>query len=254
MRPILLPWTILTTHERDTTLSTKDQGAPSRTPVSRLDLVQQFAEGTNAPPGLSVNIGCKETSIGDVNLDIAGSPDVKGSVLSLPFKRDVFSVAIFSEVMEHLPLGKELQALGEICRVLKGDGVLILSTPSSEGPWGKLYWIFDPTFWLIGHRHYSEARLMQLLDKSGFSIEMATRRGGTRDLLFSLITPVVYMLKKLGISYSPDLNSDYSLDSSSKGYTFVVQARKLGIVHEPTHVSQTLSASQCHEACTRFDK
>jgi len=197
--------------------------------VSRLELVREIAERANVPSGLSVNIGCKDTSNGDVNLDISGHPDVRASVLFLPFKPGAFSLAIFSEVLEHLPWGKEPQALGEISRVLGRDGVLILSTPTSQGLWGKLYWVCDPTFWLIGHRHYEEPKLRQLLSHGGFSIEVLTRRGGPRDLLFSLITPLAYAIKRLGVSCDPNLKSDYSFDSPNRGYTFVVKARKLDI-------------------------
>lgn len=58
----------------------------SRKPLSRLALIQEFIDRAEAPHGLSLNIGCKETSIGDVNLDIDGSPDIKSTVLFLPFR------------------------------------------------------------------------------------------------------------------------------------------------------------------------
>jgi len=210
---------------------------PSR-PVSRLELIHELVEEADVPPGLSVNIGCKETSYGDVNLDIAGYPDVRASVLFLPFKPGAFSVAVFSEVLEHLPRGKERQALSEIGRVLRREGLLILSTPTSQGLWGKLYWVCDPTFWLISHRHYEEPQLRHLLHQSGFSIEVLTRRGGSRDLLFSLITPLAYALKKLGISCNPNFNSDYSFDSPRRGYTFIAQARKLDVAQDSSSLQE----------------
>src|SRR6266851_2487086 len=60
---------------------TAGRSASSQPPLSRLDLILQLVKRVDAPPGFSVNIGCKETSTGDVNLDIVGRPDVKGSVL-----------------------------------------------------------------------------------------------------------------------------------------------------------------------------
>jgi SAM-dependent methyltransferase len=190
-------------------------------------LVEGLVDKLKTPIGLSLNIGCKETSLGDIGLDIGGRPDVKGSALALPFRTGSFSLAIFTEVLEHLPKGKELQALREISRVLKPEGALILSTPTSEGVWGKLYWLADPAFWLINHRHYPEATIKRFVKGSGFSIELFTLRGGPRDLLFSLVTPLAYALKKLGLSCNPDVRSDYSVNAFSKGYTFIVQARKL---------------------------
>ena len=194
--------------------------------LTRLSLIKEYAETSIIPPGVSVNIGCKATTLGDVKLDIAGQPDVKGSVLSLPFRPGTFSVAIFSEVLEHLPRGTEPRAIKEIYGVLGDSGVLILSTPSSDGAWGKLYSLSDPAFWLIGHRHYSGARIRHLLRAGGFFVESLTRRGGTRELVFSVITPLAYALKKLGASWNPHLESNYSLDRPGKGYTLIALARK----------------------------
>ncbi len=197
---------------------------------SRLELIEELTREAQGSPGVSVNIGCKNTRFGDINIDISGHPSIKGSVLFLPFRARTFSVAIFSEVLEHLPTGMERQALGEINRVLSQNGVLILSTPASEGLWGKLYWLGDPAFWLINHRHYLEKDLRRLLDVSGFSVETLTRRGGPRDLLFSIATPFAYLSKKLGKPCDPNFNSDYSIESPQRGYTFVVEARKSNTV------------------------
>jgi SAM-dependent methyltransferase len=193
---------------------------------SRLRLIEELSREAQGSVGLSINIGSKDTRLGNINIDINGHPNIRGSVLYLPFRANTFSVAIFSEVLEHLPRGKERQALGEIHRVLSESGVLILSTPASEGPLGKLYWLGDPAFWLINHRHYLERELRYFLDASSFSVETLTRRGGPGDLLFSLVTPFAYLLRKLGTPWDPDFNSDYSIESPKKGYTFVVWARK----------------------------
>ncbi|SRR6266566_2999647 len=204
----------------------------NRERLSRLELVERLSRKSQGSPGLSINIGCKDTRFGDINVDICGHPNIKGSVLFLPFREGTFSVAIFSEVLEHLSNGAERQALDEIHRILSQDGVLILSTPASEGPWGKLYWLGDPAFWLINHKHYLAKDLQHLLYSSGFSIEVLARRGGPRDLLFSIVTPFAYLLKKLGRQCNPNFDSDYSTESPQKGYTFVVQARKSNIVTE----------------------
>jgi SAM-dependent methyltransferase len=195
--------------------------------LSRLELVEELSRQAQGSPGLSINIGCKDTRFGDINIDIRGHPSIKGSVLFLPFRSNIFSVAIFSEVLEHLPTGTEEQALGEIHRVLNRNGVLILSTPTSEGLWGKLYWLGDPAFWLINHRHYLARDLRHLLDVSGFLVRTLTRRGGPRDLLFSIVTPFAYLSKKLGKPCDPNFNCDYSIESPQKGYTFVVEAKKI---------------------------
>lgn len=203
------------------------KAASKKRRLSRLELIEELSRQAQGAPGLSINIGCKETRLGDVNIDINGRPDVRASVLFLPFRENTFSATIFSEVLEHLPAGKEKKALGEIHRVLSQNGTLILSTPASEGTWGKLYWLGDPAFWLINHRHYLERELKQLLGSAGLSVENLSRRGGPRDLLFSIVTPFVYVSKKLGKPFDPNFNSDYSTESPKRGYTFVIQARKI---------------------------
>ena len=200
--------------------------------LTRLSLIQELVEGSGAPLGKSANIGCKETSLGDVKLDIDGHPDIKGTVLSLPLRSEAFSVAIFSEVLEHVPRGTESRALAEIYRILKRKGSLILSTPSSEDGWGKLYQILDPAFWFIGHRHYNGATVRSLLESNGFTVEVFTKRGGAKELLFSLVTPLAYALRRIGISWDPHLESDYSIDDSIKGYTLIFRAQKRDLLKD----------------------
>ena len=204
--------------------------------LSRLELIEHLSREAKTSSGLSINIGCKDTRLGDINIDISGDPNVRASVLYLPFRANTFSVAIFSEVLEHLPAGRERQALYEINRVLSQSGVLILSTPASDGSWGTLYWLADPAFWLINHRHYLEKELKHLLDSSGLSVETMSRRGGPRDLLFSVLTPFAYLSKKLGKPCNPNFNIDYSIESPTRGYTFVIEARKTGTISDRTAI------------------
>lgn len=53
---------------------------------------------------------------------------VRGDALHLPFKKDTFDLITATEIIEHLPNGK--QFLKECHRVLKEGGYLILSTPN----------------------------------------------------------------------------------------------------------------------------
>lgn len=53
---------------------------------------------------------------------------VRGDVLNLPFKNDSFDIVLSTEVIEHtLNPGK---AIAEMARVLKRNGILILTTPN----------------------------------------------------------------------------------------------------------------------------
>ena len=228
------------------------ESGAGRRRTSRLDLMDEIIAKVGPSLHPSINIGSKKTSMGDVKVDINGRPDVKGSALSLPFKSDSFSLAIFTEVLEHLPRGSEIRAIQEISRILKEDGVLVMSTPASQGPWGVLYRLADPAFWLIDHRHYKAAALRELLESGSLRIETFSRRGGPRDMLFSLVTPFIYLLRRIGYVWEPNLGCDYSYEAYGRGYTFVVQAKKLGdreisrpnlesSAHSTGNSSQTLS-------------
>ena len=92
--------------------------------------------------GKLIDIGCGEKPfygyVKDkvqeyIGLDHNESPhdkskiDVLGTAYSIPFKDDFFDTALLTQVIEHLEEPKK--ALNEINRVLKKDGILILSWP-----------------------------------------------------------------------------------------------------------------------------
>lgn len=66
----------------------------------------------------------------------------KESVYHLPFPNNFFDCIILSEVLEHL--GEEDTALQEIKRVLKKDGILLVTVPCEDFPF---FW--DPLNWLL---------------------------------------------------------------------------------------------------------
>lgn len=60
-----------------------------------------------------------------------GSPDYAlGDALRLPVRDRVFDTVVSFETLEHVPDPKQM--LGELCRVLKNDGLLIISTPNKS--------------------------------------------------------------------------------------------------------------------------
>lgn len=83
--------------------------------------------------------------------------------MELPFKKNSFDIVAMWEVLEHLPKGEELFAFMEINRVLRKDGVLLLSTPYAD--YRARY--LDP-FWYFGHRHYTKEKINWFLDEGGF--------------------------------------------------------------------------------------
>lgn len=55
-----------------------------------------------------------------------------GSVANLPFSDNMFDAVISFETVEHVDANTQIQFLKEIRRVLKPDGILIMSTPNKE--------------------------------------------------------------------------------------------------------------------------
>lgn len=107
----------------------------------------------------------------------------KGSGLKLPFKNQEFDVVTSFGVLEHVkehykPKGKpiadvEMRFLQEINRVLKKDGLnIILNLPN------KYSWTEKVADYLKLSKHpfrYSKKQITQLLNESGFVIDILTK-------------------------------------------------------------------------------
>lgn len=102
------------------------------------------------------------------------------NVRFMPFKNNSINHVFLLEVLEHLPKGKEIQALKEINRILKKRGTLLLSTPNDS----FLFKNLDPAYWLIAHRHYKLSEVKKLLLKSGFKIEHEYVGGGVFEIIW----------------------------------------------------------------------
>lgn len=77
----------------------------------------------------------------------------------IPFPSNYFDLVTAIEVIEHVEDGAEEEFLWELCRVLKKNGLLILTTPS---------WNLKLTHHHF--RHYSIERLTDLLTTQGFAV------------------------------------------------------------------------------------
>jgi SAM-dependent methyltransferase len=103
------------------------------------------------------------------------------SILELGKISDPFDMAVFFEVIEHLPPGSEPTALQNIHKNLKNNGILYMSTPSKH----IVSRVFDPAY-LLGHRHYSQSDIRQLLEEGGFATESMFVVGGLVDACLTL--------------------------------------------------------------------
>lgn len=76
---------------------------------------------------------------------------IVGDVTNAPFKNSVFDKIICSEVLEHIPHWKV--AIGELRRVLKDDGVIVVTTPNNMSMYGLQRKFVDVflRWWRPGH-------------------------------------------------------------------------------------------------------
>ncbi len=105
---------------------------------------------------MKINLGCGYRKRPDcVNID--NRPEVKPDVVcdgsELPYNDNTVDVVYAMDYLEHIPIGKTIDQINEIWRVLKKDGIFIHKTPSTDGR-GAFQ---DPThvsFWNINSWWY----------------------------------------------------------------------------------------------------
>jgi len=114
-----------------------------------------------------VSVGSSWTKLADVNIDIRKEmrPDIVGDALNLPLRSEIADEVLFTDVIEHLPAGTEPRALGEIYRILRGGGTVVISTPSGR----TIFKLLDPSWYFEGHRHYSSEKLVDMIQQAGLS-------------------------------------------------------------------------------------
>ncbi len=96
-----------------------------------------------------------------------------GSATSLALPDESVDTVVCWEVLEHLPKGSDRAAFAEFRRVLRPGGTLYLSTPYAS----LRARVFDPAWWLIGHRHYRVDQLDRFLRDAGLQPELIETRG-----------------------------------------------------------------------------
>jgi len=98
---------------------------------------------------------------------------VRGSADQLPFPDASFQCVVCSEVIEHIP--DQPEVLGEMTRVLRPGGTLILGTPDySRRLWRTIEWIYGkvlPDAYADEHiTHFTGASLARRLRDAGYDI------------------------------------------------------------------------------------
>ena len=122
----------------------------------------------------AANLKTARSSINDMRIGY-----IRASAIELPFSESSFDTICIWDVIEHLPKGSERILFKEMDRVLRPNGKIYLSTPFRS----FRSMIFDPAYWLIGHRHYSFEQLRSFGRLYGIIAERETVRGATWQLI-----------------------------------------------------------------------
>lgn len=90
----------------------------------------------------------------------------------LPFNDETFDCILFTEVAEHLLYYNLKPVLIEIRRVLKRDGLIILTTPNIAALENRIFLLFGKEVINYMHnREYTRKEISTILVQSGFSIK-----------------------------------------------------------------------------------
>lgn len=145
---------------------------------------------------LGIDISKKAVVVGIQSARELGLKNVKFKKMQFPEEiktNTKFDMILFTEVIEHLK--DDALAIKKINRLLKTEGLLIISTPSITAPLHRLHLTqrFDKE---VGHlRRYSLTQLKNILKSNGFKIlEIKKTEGIIRNFLF--INPIAGKLLK----------------------------------------------------------
>jgi SAM-dependent methyltransferase len=97
-----------------------------------------------------------------VDVAPAAAHVLEADLTSLPFESESFDAAVLGEVLEHIE--DDRQALAEVHRVLRPEGVLALSVPAHPS-------LFGPSDVWAGHvRRYARPELLEACSGAGFTV------------------------------------------------------------------------------------
>lgn len=140
-------------------------------------------------PKILYGIESNKAAVEFAKTNVPGVEFIHGDGAKIPLKKTSADLLILFDVLEHVPAGSESALLGEINRVLKKGGTLLLSTPNQH----FLSNLLDVA-WFFGHRHYSKQKIYQMLTNSGFKVLEFNVRG---SIISSLYLTWFYIAKRI---------------------------------------------------------
>lgn len=153
--------------------------------------------------------------------------DIISDITSIPLEDSCFDVILCSEVLEHIP--DPTLALDEFTRLLKPNGMLILTAPFSSNVHMAPYF-FCTGFSRYWYEHHLIKRnfYIEYLQPNGdwFALlrQELTRIGGIERSLGSILFPFAYIYSLVGLIYFAFRS--YNLNSELACFGFHCIARK----------------------------
>lgn len=116
-------------------------------------------------------------------------PYTAANVKNLPFGSSLFDVIISNSTLDHLPRKEVPEAVRELGRVLKPEGILILTLDNKHNPLHVFsHWVRRMFGWFYTDRCYSVPETSKLLRNNGFQVLAATA-------VFHIPFPVNFLAK-----------------------------------------------------------
>jgi SAM-dependent methyltransferase len=132
---------------------------------------------------------------------------------ALPFAEASFGTALALDVLEHHPNPEQM--LGEIRRVLKPRGLLIVTVPAFQ-------WMWSGSDYLLGHyRRYTKVQLLTDLRRVGFTVERAT-------YFHSWLLPIAWVFRRLkGLAGRSTTTDDFPLPDALNRFFLAISRVEL---------------------------
>jgi len=127
-----------------------------------------------------------------VDKDYSSAIVTKGDMLSLPFDDKQFDIVLLLDVIEHVPIGLQAQALGEVFRVVKDKGTLIASIPNLSHLASRIRFLLKGSFVRTAsvNKHPGDRPIKEflgLLEEAGFHVQARKGFFPTIPILYKLV-------------------------------------------------------------------
>lgn len=172
---------------------------------------------------IGIDIDSKALLNAKKNVDSINCEFICSSASKLPFKPNSFDLISMFDVIEHLPMDLENESLSDINRVLYPNSELLVSTPNNN----LLSILLDPAYFLLGHRHYSNTKISEMLMVNGFKVKDIKYGGGIIESISMILLYLFKHLFGLEIPFKKSLDSLREKEYNGKGFvTLFVKAIK----------------------------